>query len=454
LQIYGAQRSILVVENTTTATIRYSPSVPPAQYEVVDNIIISSAKGPVYIDGRGNQSQVTIMPAQFSANDLRTTIVADLYLRNVTMRIAPDTSTSPLPGAPNAVVLTANTLTGLTGGVIHLEQLADFLYSDSTFKGPGLQIGLPRNGASSLTIVDTPPGVTTHFTTITNVPIGPVEVQATSGRLAFGPTLVSQTALQISDFTRTEFRASSVRIGNGSLQNFLGDVYFASNSYIVPGGTVFDNHADAARTVRLGGNTTDTTDNWAGLAPARFYVNGFMEGSPLTILGSPDSHYQINQAPKNLVLMAGEGTTVKLLDNNAPSGGGLIPYGMSIFGAQQVTLNWAQNLSYVQGWSIDINPSPERPSEITDLIAASMPTKRTLTMLAMGRAICGRGLHLPRQSTSPFREAPQTSPSTVLVRIGVSLRRATPSMCGIRSLTRLRSIPAIGWSKCAAPPSR
>jgi hypothetical protein len=368
LQVYGAQRSSLFVDNTTTATVRYFPSIPPAQYEVVDNIVISSAKGPVYVNGRADHSLVTIIPAQFSANDLRTTIVADLYLSNVTVRIAPDTSTSPLPATPNDVVLTSSTLTGLTGGTIHLDHLADFLYSDSTFKGPGLQIGLPRNGASSLTIVDTPSGVTTHFTTVTNVPIGPVDVQSTTGRLAFGPTLVSQGALQISDLSRSEFRASSVKIGNGNLQSIQGDVYFASSSYIVPGGTVFDNHAGIAGDVRLGGNTTETRDFWAGLAPAKFYVNDAMDAT-LKILGSPGSHYQINQAAKDLTLIAGAGSSVKFLDNNAPSGGGFVPYGMSVYGAQQVTLNWPQNLSYVQGATITINPSPDRPNEITELIA-------------------------------------------------------------------------------------
>lgn len=369
LQIYGAQRSSLFVENTTTATIRYFTSIPPAQYEIVDNIQIWSAKGPVYINGRGNHTLVTVVPSQFSANDLRSTITADLYLSNVAMRIAPDTSTSPLPAAPNDIVLTSNTLTGLTGATIHFEQLADLVHTNFSNAGPGLEIGLPRNGASSMTIVDTPPGVTTHFTTVDNVPIGPVDIQGTTGALALAATLVSPNALQISDLNRREFRASSMHVGNGTLQSIQGNVYFASTSYIVPGGTVFDNHADIARDVRLGGNTADTTDNWAGLAPGRFYVNGFMNGSAITILGSPGSHYQINQAPKDLALMAGEGTTLKILDNTEPSGGGNLANGMSIFGAQQVTLNWPQNLSYVQGSSIYINPSPDRPNEITDLVA-------------------------------------------------------------------------------------
>jgi hypothetical protein len=322
----------------------------------------------VYINGRGNHSLVQLLPSQFSANDLRSTILADVYVNNAALWIVPDTSTSPLPAVPNDVVLTSSTLTGLTGATVHFEQLADLVHTNFSNAGPGLEIGLPRNGASSLTIVNTPAGVTTHFTTVDNVPIGAVDVQATSGNLAFGPTLVSQNALQISDLTRREFRASSVNIGNGTLQSILGDIYFASFSYVVPGGTVFDNHADIARDVRLGGNTTDTRDFWAGLAPARLYVSDSMEAS-LKILGSPGSHYQINQAPKDVTLMAGAGTTVKFLDNNTSSGGGFVPYGMSIYGAQQVTLNWPQNLSYAQGATIYINPSPDRPNEITELVA-------------------------------------------------------------------------------------
>jgi hypothetical protein len=369
LQIYGAQRSSLYVDNTTTATIRYFATIPPAQYEIVDNIQISSANGPVYISGRGNHSLVQLLPSQFSANDLRNTILADVYVHNTAMWIVPDTSTSPLPAAPNDVVLTASTLTGLTGATVHFDQLADLVHTNFSNAGPGLDIGLPRNGASSLTIVDTPPGVTSHFTTVDNVPIGPVTVLGTTGALAFSSTLVSPNALQMSDLSRREFRASSVQIGNGTLQNIQGNVYFSSTYYIVPGRTVFDNHADIARDVLLGGNTAETADNWAGLAPANFYVNGFMTGSALTILGSPGSHYQINQAPNDLVLMAGEGTTVKILDNNTSSGGGNLANGMSIYGAQQVTLNWPQNLSYVQGSSIYINPSPDRPNDVTELIA-------------------------------------------------------------------------------------
>ncbi len=180
--------------------------------------------------------------------------------------------------------------------------------------------------------------------------------------------MVSPKSLQLSDLNRREFRAASVHIGNGTLQAIQGNVYFASFSYIVPGGTTFDNHLDVARDIRLGGDATDTADNWEGLAPARFYVSASMDAS-LTILGSPASHYQINQAPKDMVLMAGEGTTVQILDNTAPSGGGSLSNGMSIFGAQQVTLNWPQNLSNVQGSSIYVNPSPDRPNEITELIA-------------------------------------------------------------------------------------
>ena len=181
LQIYGAQRASLFVDNTTTATVRYFASIPPAQYEVVDNIVISSAKGPVYVTGRGNRTLVTMIPAQFSANDLRNTIVADVYIANAALRIAPDTSTSPLPATQGVVVLTSNTLTGLTGATIHFDQLKDLVNTGFSTAGPGLQIGLPRNGASSLTIVDTPAGVTTYFTTVDNVPIGAVDIQGTTG---------------------------------------------------------------------------------------------------------------------------------------------------------------------------------------------------------------------------------------------------------------------------------
>ena len=128
LQIYGAQRASLFVDNTTTATIRFFPSAPPAQYEVVDNIVISSAKGPVYIDGRGNQTLVTIIPAQFSANDLRSTILADCVFKQC--GDADRTRHLDEPAClrrRNDVVLTASTLTGLTGGVIHFDQLTDLL---------------------------------------------------------------------------------------------------------------------------------------------------------------------------------------------------------------------------------------------------------------------------------------------------------------------------------------
>ena len=174
------------------------------------------------------------------------------------------------------------------------------------------------------------------------------------------PRLASPNSLQISDLSTD---ANSARrpfdIGNGTLQSIQGDIYFASVAYIVPGGTVFDDHLDVARDVRLGGFTSDTQDFWTGLAPARFYVNSAMT-TPLTILGSPGSHYQVNQAPQDLALMAGagyDGQTPWITTQSSAN----LPYGMSIYGAQQVTLSSPQNARRRTGQIASRVPQPGSP---------------------------------------------------------------------------------------------
>jgi len=354
LTILAPQRQIALIENYVDATIRFFLN-PLNTTNFLDEVRVGAAYGPVFVTGRGATSFVTIIPPQFSNGRLDDTIRAAVTVTDAALRVISDNTTST--GGPLLnVVLTANSLTGLTQAPIYFERLTDFT-PNFTSPQPGLHIGLPKQGAASLTIVDTPAGVRTAINTFEGSGTGQVTVQATTG-----PLLLGSTDIFNQSFARREFRADSVTFGSGgSLQNIRGNVTTGGSSrYVVPGGTVLDNRIDAAREVLLGELA------WTGLAPAAFEFPQTLS-SEFTILGSEDSHYRVEIVRNKVNLMAGVGTTVEIAKPSYTSTS--MPYRMKVYGAEQVLVNPdTSNPSTSTDGTFTVLPHPDRPTQTTELI--------------------------------------------------------------------------------------
>ncbi len=363
LTILGPQRATPTIENLVAATIRYIVNpVPTTSY--VDEIKIHAAYGPVFVTGRGSRNLVTIIPAQSSRGRLDDTIRAAVTVTDASLRIIPDDYETPVGGPLLDLVFTPNSLTGLTPGPIFFEQLIEYA-TDFSGVHPGLHIGLPKQGAASLTIVDTPTGVRTALNTFNSAAIGPVEVRATTG-----PLLLGTATIPNSGNIRDEFRAQSVVFGHeGTLQNIRGNVTLGGAAlggikYYAPGGTTFDNHLDAPRAVLLGGSGGYSI--WTGLAPASIDFQNFL-ATEVTILGSDGSHYEVSSTADKMRLMAGVDTTVEV--TKPPFSGLNMPYGLTVYGAEQVVIKPVTGSPFaVANKSFTVLPHPDRPTETTELI--------------------------------------------------------------------------------------
>lgn len=371
------------INNVTTAIVHYIVN-PQAPANGVEYIGIFSAFGPVSVTGRGGQTEVEIIPQ--TSDDLRQRILADVTVTNASLKVVADNSTSAAPASLPDVVLTGDELLGLTSAPIHFSQLADYLTNPGnyTLTAPGLQIGLSKFGASSLTIDGTPAGVTTLFATVDGVGIGPVSIVGTTGPLWLGHGLDTSTLVAVNGLSnlpqqssRDEFRAASVTIGSGTLQNILGNVVLGGNvtsgvGYYVSGNTTIDDHADTARNVTLADNFHQLADN---TFVSGFEFDGLATGwlsfydeltSPVTILGSDGSSYNFNKNSSSFaeLLFAGLNTTVNVVDTSNNDNG------LTIYGAQQVTVQAPGGLRLSSSAApIQILSSPDRPNQITNVIA-------------------------------------------------------------------------------------
>ncbi len=193
---FGSQ-GIAAIDNRTTAAVHYIAN-PLSQPTISDTIRVLAAYGPVDVVGRGAASLVTLVPEN-NNGDLHDTITADVTVTNAALVILPDQSATPTPAELSNVVLTGTQLTGLTGATVNFADLKDYVSNFLAY--PGLHIGMPQSGAASLTINDTPAGVTTGVNTVNGVPIGAVSVLQTTGPLWLG-----RRNLGGIDVVRNEFR--------------------------------------------------------------------------------------------------------------------------------------------------------------------------------------------------------------------------------------------------------
>jgi len=351
LSILAPRNGRMTIENPVTATIRYTANT------LADDVRIYSTNGPVFVTGAGASTRVSIQPKPGTPGDLRDLIHAPITVTDAALRVQIDTDTTPTLQTLPDIVLNADSLAGFTEIPIHFERLVNYSNANGTM--PGLHVGLPRSGAASLTILDTPVGIATGFNTVgfgaNGVPIGPVQVLGTTGELWFGVQPFPADFISVS---RYGFRAASVTFGDGTLENIRGNVRLggsgSDNIYTTAAGTVLDNHADIPRDV-IFGNSRASVD-WMGLAPGGFlFFDTIAEA--ITILGSPGSNYRLSHSTANVRLMAGEGSTVDVVSG--------WPDGMAIYGAARVTITSV----YPRIKAQEIFPDPSRPNDITELVA-------------------------------------------------------------------------------------
>ncbi len=357
---FGAQGNV-VIDNRTAAAVHITENTL-SQAALSDDVRVWAAFGPVYVQGRGAATVVTLTP-ETNTGDLRDTVIDDVTVTNAALKIVPDHPGTPIPGELPQVVLTDTQLTGLTGGTVYFANLVDYVVSSVTY--PGLHIGLPFYGAASALILDTPSGVTTGINTASTVQIGPVTVLGTTGPLWLGRrNLVTGFNPNL-----TTFQADSVHIGDGSVQNIRGDIYLGYDgiaNYSTPGGTTIDNSADSTpRDVAIAGQSFDAQVRVEGLAPATILMRSTIN-AVVDVLGNSGNHYTVFYAGPSTRLFAGADSTVDVLTPNGP--GTTLP-NLSIVGAGAVHVNAPQLNLTVASSPLQILADPARPDDITTLVA-------------------------------------------------------------------------------------
>ncbi len=365
-------RSGILIDNPTAATIEYfsNPLTPATRNDYVN---VSSSAGPLEVTGRGSLTKVLLQPyhANFSLEgDLRSLITGDVSVTNAALQIVPTNTTTP-GAVPQPVVLSNTQLTGVTGGVVSFSNLASFtdITNFTTTGLPGLSIGMPHYGATSLTVNGTPSGVITAINTVKDVPIGPTTVTGTNGELWLG--LIAQSTNVGSD-TRTQFRTSSLVIGDGDLNDIQGAIALSpgsgDNNLATSGITINNQNGTPAGDVEFDdnqeANPRGNSVELSGLSPAPIFWKTYLT-SAIEIRGSANSHYTISRATDNLRLFAGEGSTVDVFRTGPVQWTNVAD--MSILGAADVTFNAPENLFVSPDHPLHILPDPSRPASITDL---------------------------------------------------------------------------------------
>jgi uncharacterized repeat protein (TIGR03803 family) len=388
---YDPQRTAnFEIENTLTGAVHYVAN-PKASAAVVN---IGAAFGPIDVQGSGANTRVTLDPTFYVNNgvagsSLRDTVTADVSVTNATLRIVADSAAALTPQNPPAAVLTDSQLTGVAGGTVRFQNLADGVKVDPNFSGLindfGLSLQLPRDAAISTLIQNTPPGTTTEITTADPaVAAGAVVVTGTTGTLWLGRDYPD------SGFARSAFSVASVTIGGGSLDGISGPIAL---EYTSAAPTTIDDHANSTPTqgaLSLGPASTDANKHFVGYYPLEFdtprpiYLgyafNNRTVPVPLDVLGAAQSHFTVTYSPVGTRLFAGPGGTVDVTTDpfgTAPS--------LAIFGAAAVHLHFN---NYPDGNPITVEADPARPLDPSDLTVAysdsSSPSAITLGAASNG----------------------------------------------------------------------
>ncbi len=335
------------LESGTSAAISYftNPSQPINE---IDNVSVYSHRGPLTVTGRGSGTSVVLAPSN-ADGDLRTLITGNVSVSNAAVRIIP-TNSGVIAAPLSAITLTATQLTGLTGGTVSFTDLANTTNGNSI--NPGLAIGLPHYGATSLLISGTPDDVITSINTVSNVPIGPTTIAGTNGELWLGP--VGSDFNQNVD-PRIEFQTASLVIGDGDLDAIQGIVFLGDSRLFnfAPGGVTIDNQTGVPNpNVVFSTDPARNSVKLEGFAPVPIYWKTYLT-TQIDVLGMPGSHYNVSRATRGTRLFAGLGSTV---DTNLA--------GLTILGAETVRVTPTNNASH---FDIQVIPDPARPDEVTEL---------------------------------------------------------------------------------------
>lgn len=352
----------LEIDSTSTAAISYFTNPLQAALEI-DQVSIFAHQGPVSVFGRGSGTRVMLQSLS-NAADLRTLITGDVAISNAAVKIT-STNAGAVSAAAVPITLTRTQVTGLTGGMVTFAGLANTTNGSSI--NPGLSIGLPHYGATSLTISGTPDGAITAINTVNNIPIGPTNITGTNGELWLGP--LGSDVNPNSD-PRLEFRTSELVIGDGDLDGIKGAVFMGDNRLLdfAPGGVTIDNHLGTAVANAAFGVTSSAyfgdpragAIKLLGLAPASIHWKPQLT-TPFNVIGSAGSQYTVSYVSTQTRLFAGSGsrvdtTTVANSINNLN--------GLTIFGAAAVHVD-ARSAELTT--PIQVIPDPARPAEIVDL---------------------------------------------------------------------------------------
>ena len=287
VHFYANQASALgAAENLTIYTTRGLVDVHGKRG--VTRVILAPPRGmnPQILDSApdltGMITLQTVLPYLPAGDYLTQSVLGDVSVTDATLQIEADNFATPAaPAVIPPVHLTQTELTGITGGVIHLSNLANYYTSSSSSsdqpeagnKNAGLYIDLASYGTINTTVEDTPPGVITALDAHASTP-HPVTVLGTTGGLVFA----------------AHFNGPTITIGDGTLDRIHGALYFTSGVGDIA--KTFDDHLAAARTVTsigLVGNQTEVnpayTAKMTGLAPATIYFNALIKH--VDILGMP-----------------------------------------------------------------------------------------------------------------------------------------------------------------------
>jgi hypothetical protein len=353
-------RGILIDNRNSAASLHYISSSIPFPNQPSDQVAVYGLSGSLAVSGSGQPTFVTLMP-QNNDGDIYNLITGDVTVSNVSLRIAPTISTSAPVLSPRAVTLSGTQLTGLTGGVVNFSNLTDYSLFSTLY--PGLNIGLPHYAMSSLSILDTPTGVTTAINTVDGVSAGAVSVAKTTGTLSFARSF--NLAVGGSD-PRNDFLSDSFQIGDGDLDDIQGEIRLgiSGGQFTTTSALLIDNRGHAgSQEVSTTRNSSLNAVQLSGMAPASilWYIS---QTSPIDIYGAADTHYTISASSDSETrVFAHQNETVDIFTPGATTSQNLP--NVTILGAGTVNLNSQATGFYIGPHKVTVLPDPARPDDTT-----------------------------------------------------------------------------------------
>jgi hypothetical protein len=373
----------VILNNPLTTPVHYISS--PNSTISWDQIAIASTVGPVEVIGRDSFTRVEFDPKYSKSittltsrpggipgwdvvtggGDTLNTIQGVVTVRHAGITIHANTMGSATPATIPPVVLTDSQIAGLTGVPIHFSNLTDGfgLHSGGGDPFPGLMVRMPTYGGMAVQVQNTPGGATTEIDTLTNA-IGNVTITGTTGPLS----LANLNSSASGEFFN--FAASSVTIGNGTLQGINGAINIGG-SYAVPLTTIDDRNNPTSSYLTF--DDDPGTGNPAmkiGSGSSIIFQFNVPSTSHFDVYGAANSQYVVNDSALSTRLFTGLNSTVI-----AGSGSGSRQVAaMTILGAKSVLFN-PENLTVRPGRTLSIVPDPARPADKTDLTVDLGPSR-------------------------------------------------------------------------------